>query len=137
LRRPAGLARTLALALALAACSAAGPPSGEKAPIPASEPPTSSASPSPTATDLPQAQTPAPSNLLVQFAGLRSGTYPVHLHSVCNGTQTFHITVLQSLRVAPDGTRSVEVPAADVGRGWCLIVYTDPSLARLLAVRPI
>ena len=135
MRRPGGRARTLALALA--ACSAAGPPSGETAPIPASEPPTSSASPSPTAADLPQAQTPAPSSHLVQFAGLRSGTYPVHLHSVCNGTQTFHLTILQSLQVAPKGSGSVEVPAADFGRGWCLIVYTDPSLARLLIVRPI
>jgi len=73
----------------------------------------------------------------VRFSGLPPGTFPVHLHSVCSGTQAFHMAVLQSLDVNGSGSGEIEVAASDFGRGWCLIVYTNPSLSRVLTFRPI
>ena len=35
------------------------------------------------------------------------------------------------------GSGGIDVPAADAGRGWCLVVYTDESLSRVLATRPV
>ena len=72
----------------------------------------------------------------VVFTGLPAGTYPVHLHSACNGSQQFHITVLQSL-VVSGGSGSIAVPSGYFGRGLCVIVYTSPSLARVLTTRHI
>jgi len=51
----------------------------------------------------------------VAFAGLPAGTYPVHLHSACDGAQRFHITVLQSL-VVRQGDRIVPIPVASIVR---------------------
>jgi hypothetical protein len=75
--------------------------------------------------------------VLIVFTGLPSGTHPVHLHSACDGHQRFHISVLATLIVGARGTGGVDVPAADTARGWCLIVYGDASLARVLATRAI
>jgi hypothetical protein len=72
----------------------------------------------------------------VVFSGLRNGTYPVHLHSVCSGMQQFHITVLQSL-VVTGGAGAVEVPSGYFGRGLCVIVYSSPSLTSVLTTRRI
>ena len=92
----------------------------------------------PSAPPAPQPATatpPAPSSYSVSFSGLAPGTYPVHLHSACNGSQSFHIAVLQSLVISPGMSGSIAVSAADFGRGWCLIVYSGPSLASVLTVR--
>jgi hypothetical protein len=72
----------------------------------------------------------------VVFSGLRNGTYPVHLHSVCSGLQEFHITVLQSL-VVTGGAGAVVVPSGYFGRGLCVIVYSSPSLTSVLTTRRI
>jgi hypothetical protein len=75
--------------------------------------------------------------MAVTFSGLRTGTYPVHLHSRCDGTQAFHITTLASLRVGVMGSGTIGVPRGDFGRGLCLIVYTSPSLSAVLTTRRI
>lgn len=72
----------------------------------------------------------------VHFAGLPAGTYPVHLHSACNGSQQFHITVLQSL-VVRGGSGAISVPSGYFGRGLCVIVYTSPSLSRVLTTKRV
>ena len=90
---------------------------------------TASASPTPTPTMAGMTN--------VAFNGLPSGTFPVHLHSVCTGSQSFHIAVVQSLVVNSNGQGSIAVPSADFGHGWCLIVYTTPSLNAVLATRGI
>ena len=72
----------------------------------------------------------------VAFSGLPAGTYPVHLHSACDGGQRFHITVLQSL-VIRQGAGAISVPAGYFGRGLCVFVYTSPTLARVLATKRI
>jgi len=79
----------------------------------------------------------APATLPVAFFGQPVGTYPVHLHSVCNGAQNFHLTVLQSLSIAGDGSGSIEVPSPYFGRGWCVIVYANTGLSRVLTTREI
>jgi Cu-Zn family superoxide dismutase len=73
----------------------------------------------------------------VTFTGLHMGTFPVHLHSRCNGSQSFHITVLDNLVVNSSGSGTVAVPAGDFGRGLCLIVYSDASLRTVAATRAI
>jgi len=73
----------------------------------------------------------------VAFSGLRSGTYPAHLHSRCSGSQAFHITILESLRVASGGSGSIGVPPSYFGRGLCLIVYANTSLSTVLTTHPI
>jgi hypothetical protein len=78
-----------------------------------------------------------PTTVEIGFAGLPPGTYPVHLHSACNGSQAFHIAVVESLSIGNAGAGGIAVPAADAGRGWCLIVYTNSSLSRVLATRPL
>jgi len=60
----------------------------------------------------------------------------VHLHSICNGAQNFHITVLQSLVVGMGGG-SIQVPSGYAGRGLCVIVYGSPSLTTVVATRRI
>ena len=80
---------------------------------------------------------PMPSLQPVAFSGLTPGSYPVHLHSACNGSQAFHIAVLSNLVVGASRSGSLEVPTADFGRGLCLIVYSNPSLTAVLTVRRI
>lgn len=72
----------------------------------------------------------------VAFSGLPNGTYPVHLHSVCSGSQQFHISVLQSL-VVRQGAGAIAVPSGYFGRGLCVIVYSSPSLGSVLTTRRI
>jgi hypothetical protein len=72
----------------------------------------------------------------VTFSGLASGSYITHLHSICNGSQSFHITVLQTL-VMSRGTGSIQVPSGYFGRGLCVIVYGTPSLSTVVATRRI
>jgi len=97
----------------------------------------------PTPTTLPPTAPPSPrptqpsATVAVAFSGLRPGTYAAHLHSRCSGNQSFHITVLQSLRVAIGGRGSIEVPRSYFGRGLCVIVYSNTSLSRVLATRAI
>jgi hypothetical protein len=78
-----------------------------------------------------------PSIITVQFSGLPPGTYPVHLHSICSGAQGFHITVFPTLGVGMGGAGSIQVPASDFGNGWCVIVYSSASQARVLTTRAI
>ena len=73
----------------------------------------------------------------VTFSGLPMGTFPVHLHSVCNGSQSFHIAVMQSLVVDSSGQGSISVESSNFGRGRCLIVYTTPALTSVLTTRSI
>jgi len=63
--------------------------------------------------------------------------YPVHLHSICDGSQSFHLAYLRSLSVGPAHSGAISVPAADFGRGWCVIVYADAAASRVLAVQRI
>ncbi len=72
----------------------------------------------------------------VAFAGLPARTYPVHLHSACDGAQRFHITVLPSL-VVRQGAGAISVPSGYFNRGLCVIVYTSPTLARVLMTKRI
>jgi hypothetical protein len=88
--------------------------------------------PSPSPTPTKQSLTRA-----VVFYGLRAGSYPVHLHSRCNGSQGFHITVLQSLRVSTGGRGAIDVRTSYFGRGLCLIVYSNTSLSAVLTTRMI
>ena len=100
-----------------------------------------SPSPSPSETPPPPPAThnpsPVPASVAVFFSGLRSGTYPVHLHSRCNGSRTFHIVVVQRLRIGSAGSGYIEVVSSYFGRGLCLIVYTSSSLSAVLTTRPI
>jgi len=102
-----------------------------------------SASSIPTPTTLPPNPSPSPrptrpsATKAVAFSGLLPGTYAAHLHSRCSGGQSFHITVLQSLRVANGGNASIEVPRSYFGRGLCVIVYSNTSLTKVLATRAI
>lgn len=73
----------------------------------------------------------------VMFTGLRMGTFPVHLHSMCNGSQSFHIAVMPNLVVDSNGQGSISVPSSDFGRGFCLIVYTSPSLSSVLTTMSV
>jgi hypothetical protein len=75
--------------------------------------------------------------MVVSFSGLAVGTYPVHLHSACNGAQSFHIAVVQSLVVHPGGSGSIAVASSSFGRGLCLIVYESSSLRTVLTVKRI
>jgi hypothetical protein len=83
------------------------------------------------------AAAPAPTTIAVSFRGLPAGSYPVHVHSICSGRQSFHITVVQSLGVGSGGGGTIDVPSSYFGRGLCLIVYTGPSLSGVLTTRPI
>ncbi|MDQ6878305.1 MAG: hypothetical protein M3082_11585 [Candidatus Dormibacteraeota bacterium] len=99
------------------------------------------ASPSPRATPTPSS-TPAkpvatPGAIAVSFSGLKAGTYPVHLHSACNGSQSFHIAIEQSLVIDRGGNGKVTVTSSNFGRGLCLIVYSSPALSTVLTVRKI
>jgi hypothetical protein len=78
-----------------------------------------------------------PTSLEVFFSGLRSGTYPVHVHSRCNGSRSFHIVVVQSLRIGSNESGAIPVASSYFGRGLCLIVYSSSSLSAVLTTRPI
>ena len=104
-------------------------PSASPIPSPAAS---ISTSPSPTAT----ARPPAAAYIAVRFTGLPAGTFPTHVHSVCSGSQNFHIAVVQSL-VIRGRAGAVQVPEGYFGRGLCLIVYSSPSLSRVLTTRRI
>ncbi|MHB8500563.1 MAG: hypothetical protein ACYDHE_06390 [Candidatus Acidiferrales bacterium] len=73
----------------------------------------------------------------MSFPGLSPGAYPTHLHSECNGSQSYHILVLQTLVVGGAGAGTIQVPSAYFGRGLCIIVYTSPSLTRVYTTRRI
>ena len=73
----------------------------------------------------------------VFFSGLPAGTYATHLHSACNGSQNFHVTVLDSVVVGASGSGSIAVPSGYFGRGLCVIVYANPALTRVLTTRAI
>lgn len=61
----------------------------------------------------------------------------MQLHSICNGSQSFHIAVLDSLVVGGQGSGSISVPDQNFGHGSCVIVYGNSSLSTLMATRPI
>src|SRR6266849_4760772 len=103
----------LAGAVALVGCGSPNTPAAEHlTPSPPESPAAQAPSPSPSASPSPSPAAPAPrpTTMPVAFAGLPSGTYPVHLHSACDGSQRFHITVLQSL-VVRQGAGAISVPS--------------------------
>jgi hypothetical protein len=137
-----------AYSLVAAACSSASPAAASQAVSPAqatqrsASPSTLPVQPSRSPSSPPMQPSPTPSpvqasTVMVAFSGWRAGTYPVHLHSRCNGSQGLHITVAQNLRVASGGTGAIGVPRAYFGRGLCLIIYASPTLAAVLTTRPI
>jgi hypothetical protein len=128
--------------------SAQGAPSKPAAPsasaVPVSAPtptPTPSATPIAVAlTPLPPAPTDPPAqaaDLTVAFQGLPPGTYPVHLHSICNGRQGFHLAYLPNLYVSAMSTGRISVPAMDFGHGWCVVVYANRALTAVAGYRTI
>lgn len=124
-------------AVALVACgSTQGPTASAPSPSLPSPSPSATALPSPSPSPSPAAPAPRPSAYPVVFSGLPNGTYPVHLHSACSGSQQFHITVLQSL-VVRQGAGGISVPAGYFGRDLCVIVYSSPALTRVLTTRRI
>jgi hypothetical protein len=78
-----------------------------------------------------------PRIIVVSFSGLKVGTYPVHLHSACNGSQSFHIAVEQSLIINKGGRGSIAVASSYFEGGLCLIVYGSSSLRTVLTVRRV
>ena len=125
----------MASPMAQAACSSAPASSNvAAAPVPAaSSPALGSLPPRPVASPRPRPFAPR----AVAFSGLRPGSYPAHLHSRCRAGQGFHITVLQTLRVANGGGGFIEIPRSYFGRGLCVIIYSNTSLSAVLATRPI
>jgi hypothetical protein len=99
--------------------------------------PSPSQLPSPAASPSASPAVAQPSMVAVNFSGLLGGTYPVHLHSRCSGSQSFHLTVLETLQITSAGTGSIYVPSSYFRRGLCLIVYTSRSLSAVLTTRPI
>lgn len=140
-----GLIALIATALAVsAACSSGTPVAARPAHpfVPAAAAalpglPAQSAAQSPSPAKPATATVPRSSTTVVNFSDLKAGTYPVHIHSRCDGRQSFHITVVQSLRVGAGGSGSIGVPSSYFGRGLCLIVYATPSLYAVLTTRPI
>lgn len=78
-----------------------------------------------------------PSALPIGFSNVPPGTYAVHLHSMCSGRQTYHLAYLPDLAVGSAHTGQILVPAADFGRGWCVIVYSDAARNVVLATHAI
>jgi hypothetical protein len=78
-----------------------------------------------------------PSALPVAFSHVPPGTYAVHLHSICNGGQAYHIAYLPNLVVGASHSGQVVVPTSDFGRGWCVIVYSNASLQVVLVTQRI
>jgi len=79
----------------------------------------------------------APSHLPVAFSHLPPGTYQVHLHAICSGSQGYHLAYLPDLVVGSAHTGQVLVPTSDFGRGWCVIVYADAARSIVLVTQPI
>ncbi len=73
----------------------------------------------------------------VSFSGFAAGSYPVHLHRVCNGRQGYHLAYLPYLSISAAGTGGIPVPAGDFGNGWCVVVYANPAATVVVAYRPI
>jgi hypothetical protein len=125
---------------AQAAPSRPATPSASAAPVSVPTPLPSTAPIAVAATPLPPAPTDLPaqaSEFTVAFQGLRPGTYPVHLHSICNGRQAYHLAYLPNLSISAMGTGSVSVPAMDFGHGWCVVVYANSALTAVAAYRTI
>lgn len=80
---------------------------------------------------------PSPASIPVLFSALPVGRYVTHLHSICNGSASFHITVLPTLIIGGGGTGSILVPRGYFGRGLCVVVYANASLSRVLTTQPI
>jgi hypothetical protein len=78
-----------------------------------------------------------PAALPVGFSHLPPGTYEVHLHAICGGSQRYHLAYLPGLVVGAAHTGQVLVPTADFGRGWCVIVYADAVRNIVLVTQPI
>jgi hypothetical protein len=140
-----GMARWTAMALigvaALVACSSPARPHATVGTRPSSAllSPSPSSSPSPEPSPTPSAPhlQPAATAAAVAFQGLPEGQFPVHLHSMCSGSASFHIAVIGTLSVGMGGTGSIQVPLTDFNRGLCLIVYTSSSLSTVLTTRRI
>ena len=104
-----------------------------EAATPASTPVPAAPAPEPPAQPAP----PPPAAFTVTFAGLSPGAYPTHVHSICNGGQSFHIATVQTLVVNGSGSGSIQLASGYFGNGWCLIVYTSRSLTRVLTTRSV
>ena len=123
-----GLAALLALALATVAAPMPDPPVAPPAPPVIEAPAVTAPAPAPA---------PPPATLTAALGPLAAGTYTVHLHTICNGGPAFHITTIGFVTVGPDGGATVTLPGGDFGKGWCLVVYTDPSATRVVTYRPV
>jgi len=75
-----------------------------------------------------------PGQMSVGLGPLAPGTYTVHLHTICNGGPAFHITTIGFVQASRP---ALTLTSGDLGRGWCLVVYTDPSATRVVTYRPI
>jgi hypothetical protein len=85
----------------------------------------------------PTPSAPPPSSTTVAFSHLPPGTYQVHLHAICNGGQGYHLAYLPNLAVGAGHIGQIQVPAADLGRGWCVIVYSDAVHSIVLTTQRI
>jgi hypothetical protein len=47
------------------------------------------------------------------------------------------IAVMPTLFVSSSGSGSIEVPSSAFGHGWCLVVYSNASLAAVLTTRAV
>ena len=122
--------------VALAACSTAAAQAPLAATSSPSPIPTAAAPASPPSLSAAAAIAP-PDDVAVSFSGLHAGSYPVHVHSRCNGGQAFHVITVGTLGIGSNGTGAIAIPRGYVGRGLCAIVYATPSLAAVLTTRPI
>jgi hypothetical protein len=140
----------LVLSLCVAACGSAPThqPLAGKAAASATSPspaasmrsqPSVAVAPSPSPPPLAAPPRPAPLSAYrpLGFTGLAAGVYVTHLHSICDGRQAFHITVLQDLIVRSGGAGTISVPSEYFGRGLCVIVYANATLTRVLTTRRI
>ena len=78
-----------------------------------------------------------PAQLPVAFSNLPPGTYQVHLHAICNGSQNYHLAYLPDLVVGDTHMGRITVPTADFGRGWCVIVYKNAARNIVLVTQPV
>jgi hypothetical protein len=124
----------------LVACGACGAGTAGQLPNPVQPP--ARTTPSPQVPNASPSPTPAKplvvrATIAVSFTGLKLGSYPVHLHSACNGAQSFHIAIEQSLVIDRGGSGRISVASSNFGRGLCLIVYSSSTLTAVLTVRRI
>lgn len=85
----------------------------------------------------PTPSAPPTSSTTVAFSHLPPGTYQVHLHAICSGQQGYHLAYLPNLVVGSGHVGQIQVPAADFGRGWCVIVYSDAVHSIVLTTQRI